>query len=157
LGPPGTTVTQRVLEETCTFSANQTIYKERKGPDAVMPWTWYWLWNDGLFETCATKGDCGVAKFPEIYTDGYCWLDKGQDAMLPCAPGADHYEPGKPLPNTLRTLFSWHARFGKFEDECVQVNKPSLAGAVRRQIQEILAEGLDMGGRSLFPGSGYVI
>jgi hypothetical protein len=155
-GPPDTTVTRRVLEATCTFSADENIYKQRNGPDAIMPWTWFWLWNDGLFKACVHKHHCGVARFPVFFTDGYMDVSTGQEDMRPCDPNKDNFGAGQPVPPTLRSVFTWHARFDKFDDACVDTARPTLAGAVRRQIDALLAGGLDMNGRALFGGPGYL-
>jgi hypothetical protein len=147
-----------VLETTCSFSANKTIYQERLGPNAVIPVQWYWLWNDGLFKTCATQANCGISRLPAFYNDGFCWFGKGQLAMLPCEANADIYTPGsQPVPATMHTVFTWHPRWGHYNDGCVDPKRPSLTGAVRRRIYELLDLGLELGGRDLFPGPGYML
>jgi hypothetical protein len=122
------------------------------GPDAIQPMFWHWLYNDGLMKYCALKSNCGLSRFSVIFTDGFCWLGEGQDGMKPCEQGEDIYEKGMDLPKTLRTLWTWHGRMGHENDECVDVGKNYLVGAIRRRINEVLKTGLVMGGRDLFPG-----
>jgi len=152
LGPPNTRVTSKVLEATCSFSANKEIYEQRNGPNAIQPWQWYWLWNDGLLKTCDQKLKCGISRIPVFYTDGFAHVDSNsQVKMRPCEPD-DDYSTGKKLPKTLYTIFTWHARVAKFPDECVDMSGKTIAGAVRRRIRQLLDRGLEMGGRDLFPG-----
>lgn len=153
-GPASAGISQRALEVTCSLTYNQTLYKEREGPDAIMPWTWYWLWNDGLLKVCAEKANCGISRLAAIFTDGHSFVGPGQDGLQSCDKDKDIYMPGDTLPKTFRTLWTWHNRAGHDPDECVDIKKNSMIGAVRRRIRELLDQGLDMGGRDLFPGPG---
>lgn len=119
-----------------------------------MPMFWYWLYNDGLFKMCKYEPfNCGLAKIPVDYTDGYVWTLKGQEKLKPCGKGEeDKYAPGTPIPLGLRRLWAWHNRMGHRKDSCVDIESSTLIAAVRRRIKEVLAQGLKMEGRDLFPG-----
>ncbi|KAH8731863.1 nucleotide-sugar transporter-domain-containing protein [Phaeosphaeriaceae sp. PMI808] len=149
-GPPNTTVTQRVLETTCSLSINKTIYNERYGH--IKPHAWYWMWNDALFKICASQTHCGFSRIPIYFNDGWTWLGEGQRALRPCEPQQQWFGSGNQLPVTLRTLWSWHPRLGQYSDSCVDRTGKTIIGAVRRRIDELLHHGLDMNGRDLFPG-----
>jgi hypothetical protein len=151
-GPPNTRLTEIVLEKNCLFSADPEIYKERLGSDTIQPWTWYWLWNEGIAKGCEFNWACGISRVPITYTDGFKYTEKPQEGMGPCEDGEETYFKGARLPLKLYSLFTWHARFAKYDDACVEAERPTITGAVRRRINELLDGGLDMGGRDLFPG-----
>jgi hypothetical protein len=154
-GPGGTNVTKRIIDVTCSLTTNQTLYIEREGPNAIMPLNWNWLWNDALMQICAARANCGVGRLPIMFNDGWVFLGQGQPAMRPCEQGQLTFGTGGLLCPTLRTLFTWHARFGQYDDACIDPLGETVAGAVRRRIYELLAGGLDMNGRDLFPGPAY--
>jgi len=154
-GPANTNVTKRILDITCSLTTNQTLYEAREGKMGVKPLTWHSLWNDGLFKICAAQANCGIGRLPIIFNDGWCWLDQGQEAMKPCEAAEESFGTGSPLPMTARTLFTWNARFSQYPDTCVDSSKRTITGAVRRRVNELLAQGLDMRGRDLFPGPAY--
>ncbi|KAI1629455.1 nucleotide-sugar transporter-domain-containing protein [Exophiala viscosa] len=144
----------RVLHTTCEMPYNHTLFVEKFANHTVKPVFWYWLYNDGLFKLCSKKEfDCGLAKIPVDYTDGYAFAIKGQEKMKPCGQGEEEaFPPGSLVPVTLRRLWAWHNRMGHRDDECVDIEKNTLIGAVRRRIREVLSHGLKMEGQDLFPG-----
>lgn len=154
-GPPGTGIGEKVLETTCGITYNETAYEERYGDDAIMPNMHYWIFNDAVFKTCELKTNCGINRFPIAFTDGVYFLAENQPSILPCEDG-DLYLKGSELPAALRGLFTWHARLGQHGSECVELGRPTLIAALRRRILKMLDKGLDMGGRDILPGPGFI-
>jgi hypothetical protein len=72
--------------------------------------------------------------------------------MRPCEANQEWWSSMKPLPVTLRTLWTWHPRLGHYDDSCVDRNRNTLIAAVMRRIDQLLSFGLDMNGRDLYPG-----
>ncbi|KAK5025108.1 hypothetical protein LTR13_010545 [Exophiala sideris] len=144
----------RVLRTTCEMPFNKTLFQEKFGNHSVKPLFWYWLYNDGLFKLCSKEDfNCGLAKIPVDYTDGYAFTLKGQEKLKPCGEGQeDAFPPGSPVPVTLQRLWAWHNRMGHRDDKCVDIERNTLISAVRRRIKEVLSHGLKMEGRDLFPG-----
>lgn len=106
------------------------------------------MWNDGLFKHCE-QNQCGVSRIPVYFTDGWGWFGKGQRALKPCDERWWH-DSQAPLPRSLRTLFTWHARLGQYDAACL--GPGTLVAAVTRRIDELLGYGLEMRGRDLFAG-----
>jgi hypothetical protein len=136
------------------MSMNETQYRLDWGPDAPEPIKWYWLWNDALYQACERQGECGLGRVPIWFNDGWGWSGNGQAAMYPC--NDDGWLPGIEIPVTMRTLWTWHARLGQYDAECVNVTRNTLIGSFRRRVNHLLSEGLDMNGRDLYPGTAFV-
>ena len=154
LGPADSGIAERLLTTTCGITYNETAYRERYGDDAIMPNMWWWLYNDGVLRTCELRTHCGINRHPIAFTDGSYFGTPGQPSTVPC----DEHElfpTDTPFPPQLHGLWTWHARLGHFPDECVADASNSLIAALRRRVLELLANGIELGGRDLLPGPGY--
>jgi hypothetical protein len=132
-GPPGTRLADVVLQNLCSISAGKDI-----------------------LQSCEDELNCGISRIPVQFTDGFKHTQAPQVKMGPCEPGEYNYSKGMRLPINLFTLFTWHSRLAQFHDGCVDFDRPTVAGAVRRRIRQYLNSGLEMGGRDLYPGPAFI-
>jgi len=157
-GPPTEGgVGARVLETACTMSYNQTLFRQRY-PDLTF-YDQTWIYNDGLAKLCQTVANCGISRNHVWFLDGLTFLGPGQEDSLEyrCNDLGDQDTDGRPaIPASVHALWTAHMRLDKMEDDCIADKANTIAASMRRRMKGMLELGLDMDGRAIYPGPGYL-
>ena len=147
-GPAYGGVGEKVLSVVCRIPYNQTEF-HRMWPSNKGPSQWFWLYNSELASICEYLENCGIGRLPAMWTDGMYWGSRGQPMIAPCVQ-EDKFGGGT-FPLKFRGLFTAHLRLDNEKDSCIDSASSTTAGKLRKLIQSMLAEGLYLDGRDVFP------
>lgn len=149
-GPQYGGVGEKVLDVVCRIPFDPTEFFERW--PGHHPGDWNWMYNSGLSGICEHSEGCGIGLVPAGWTDGWCWLDEGQEIVEPCGEEGKFGEGS--FPPKFRGLFSFHTRLDH-DDSCIADGATTTSAKLRKLIQNVLAEGLKLDGRDVFPPSSW--
>lgn len=147
-GPASGGVGAKVLRVLCGIPYDETEFR-RMWPASDGPYPWHWMYNSELSKICEHHEGCGIGLLPAMWTDGMFWGSEGQSMIWPCEE-EDKFGEGT-FPIKFRGVFTLHSRLDNENDSCVEDGSITTAGRLRKLVRTMLAEGLDLDGRDIFP------